>query len=267
MTRRVCFTNEKGGVAKSTTCEAFAASLRRRGMRVLMVDLDAQPGNLTFHVGGDKAARGTYELLTARRPTRDEVRSSIQPTEAFGDLMAADVNLADVDSLLDRRIQRELVLCRALDAVEGDYDFVLIDTPPALQVRTTNGIAAADDVIVPTLAEVSSAVGVMTTLQFCDLLREASPRDVRIAGVAIVSLDMVRRREGMEASIAEGAGRLGARTFSTRVRCAVAARDAQERRVPLVAHAPASTAARDYEDLVDEYLEGIATIQIDDYNQ
>ena len=71
--RVIAFANQKGGVAKSTTAEAFAASLTARGHAVLMVDLDSQPGNLSMHVGADKSLPGTLKLLDLRHPTQEKV--------------------------------------------------------------------------------------------------------------------------------------------------------------------------------------------------
>ena len=78
MARIITFSNQKGGVAKSTTAEAFAAELTARGFRVLMVDMDAQPGNLSLHVGADKGRRGSGDMLLLARPTEEGVSGCIQ---------------------------------------------------------------------------------------------------------------------------------------------------------------------------------------------
>ena len=188
--RVIAFANQKGGVAKSTTAEAFAASLTARGYAVLMVDMDAQPGNLSMHVGADKSLPGTFELLERRRPPRERVLRCIQPTRSFGDVICANEGLDDADRFLSSRVGRELALSRALEPILGDYDFVVVDTPPALQVRTLNGIAAADDVVVPCMADASSVAGMEAVLECVaevgELVRGTEPR---VAGIVVMRYD------------------------------------------------------------------------------
>ena len=90
MARIITFSNQKGGVAKSTTAEAFAAELTARGFRVLMVDMDAQPGNLSLHVGADKARKGSGDMLLLAKPTEGSVSDCIQDAGGFGDIVAAE---------------------------------------------------------------------------------------------------------------------------------------------------------------------------------
>ena len=78
MSRIIAFSNQKGGVSKSTTVEAFAAELTARGFRVLMVDMDAQPGNLSLHVGADKELKGSGDMLLLAKPTEGSVSDCIQ---------------------------------------------------------------------------------------------------------------------------------------------------------------------------------------------
>ena len=162
--RVITFANQKGGVGKSTTAESFAASLTTRGYAVLMVDMDAQPGNLSMHVGADKSLPGTSELLELRRPRLEKTLRCIQPTRSFCDVICANEELDKADKLLNSRMGRELTLSRSLEPILCDYDFVVVDTPPALQVRTLNGIAAANDVIIPCTADSSAVAGMQAAL-------------------------------------------------------------------------------------------------------
>ena len=257
--RVITFANQKGGVAKSTTAEAFAASLTARGYAVLMVDLDAQPGNLSMHVGADKSLPGTSELLELRRPTREKVLRCVQPTHSFGDVISANERLDDVDKYLNSRMGRELMLSRALEPILGDYDFVVVDTPPALQVRTLNGIAAADDVVVPCMADVSSVSGMTAVLEYVaevgEFVRGAQPR---VAGVVVTRYDARNSLEPeMLEQIAEIAAEYDAPLLGQGVRNTVNARKAQYDGVALSEYAPQSTAALDYEKVVSAYLDGI----------
>ncbi|MBP3884597.1 MAG: ParA family protein [Olsenella sp.] len=257
--RVIVFANQKGGVAKSTTAEAFAASLTARGYAVLMVDMDAQPGNLSMHVGADKSLPGTLELLELRRPTREKVLRCIQPTRSFGDVICATEELDTVDKFMNSRMARELMLSRALEPILDSYDFVIVDTPPALQVRTLNGIAAADDVVVPCMADVSSVVGMKAVLECAaevgEFVHEADPR---VAGVVVTRYDARNSLEPeMLDQIAEIAAEYDAPLLGQGVRNTVNARKAQYNGVALGEFAPQSTAALDYEEAVSAYLAGI----------
>ena len=257
--RVITFANQKGGVGKSTTAEAFAASLTARGYGVLMVDMDAQPGNLSMHVDAEKGLPGTFELLEHRRPARERVLRCIQPTRSFGDVVCANEGLDDADRILSSRVGRELMLSRALEPILEDYDFVVVDTPPALQVRTLNGIAAADDVVVPCMADASSIAGMEAVLECVaevgELVRGAEPH---VAGIVVTRYDA---RNSLEPElldrIAEIAAEHDVPLLGQGVRNTVNARKAQYSGVALGEFAPHSTAALDYEEAVSAYLAGV----------
>ena len=257
--RVITFANQKGGVAKSTTAEAFAASLTARGYAVLVVDMDAQPGNLSMHVGANKSLPGTLELMAFRRPERKEVMRCVQPTRSFGDVVSANEELDEADRRLNSRLGRELVLSRALAPILGDYDFVVVDTPPALQVRTLNAIAAANDVIVPCTADSSAVAGMQAVIDCVDevgeLVRGAQPR---VAGIVVTRYDARNSLEPeMLDQIAKIAAKHNTRLLGHGVRNTVNARKAQRDGVSLSEFAPQSTAAVDYEEAVSAYLASI----------
>ena len=260
--RVIAFANQKGGVGKTTTAEAFAASLTARGYAVLMVDMDAQPGNLSMHVGADKSLPGTYELLEYRRSTREKVLRCIQPTRSFGDVICANEALDNMDKSLGSHMARELILLRALEPILDDYDFVLVDTPPALQVRTLNGIAAADDVIVPCMADASSIAGMQAVLECVaevgEFVRGAEPR---VAGIVVTRYDARNSLEPeMLGEIAKIAEEYDIPLLGQGVRNTINARKAQCNGIPLGEFAPRSTAAMDYEEAVSAYLAGIGLL-------
>lgn len=260
--RVITFANQKGGVAKSTTAEAFAASLTARGYAVLIVDMDAQPGNLSLHVGANKDLPGTQELLEHRHSTRERTLRCIQPTHSFGDVVCANDELDDVDRRLSSRVGRELVLSRALAPVLDKYDFVVVDTPPALQVRTLNAIAAADDVIVPCMADPSSVAGMEAVLdcvaEVGEFVRGATPS---VAGIIVTRYDARNSLEPkMLDRIVEIADEYGTCLLGRGVRNTVSARKAQYNAEALNEFAPQSTAAIDYEEAVSAYLKSVGIV-------
>ncbi len=149
--RIVAIANQKGGVGKTTTCVNLAASLAATRKRVLMVDLDPQ-GNATMGSGVDKydLPVSIYDVLVHATPVLDVRRSGTEAgfdvLPANGDLTAAEVELLDTE-------HRERRLADALTAVTADYDFILIDCPPSLNMLTLNGLVAADSVLIPMQCE------------------------------------------------------------------------------------------------------------------
>ena len=245
MARIVAFSNQKGGVAKSTTVEAFAAELTARGFRVLMVDMDAQPGNLSLHVGADKERKGSGDMLLLAKPTEGSVSDCIQDAGGFGDIVAADERLDTVDDRLNSRVGRERILDRALATIQSSYDFILVDTPPSLQVRTLNALAAADDVIIPTRADLSSVAGVSSVLDVLYDIMTVTSHDIDLVGIALADWDP-------RLSLAKEDR--GARVLGRPVRHATAAAQAQRHGEPLRVFAPSSTVHEDYRELVSAYL-------------
>ena len=146
MPRIIAIANQKGGVGKTTTCVNLAASLAAMRKRVLLVDLDPQ-GNATMGSGIDKygVERSIYDVLVHRAPLRQVVVATVESgfdvLPANGDLTAAEVELMEVDG-------RERRLRAALIEGGADYDYMLIDCPPSLNMLTLNGLVAADGVII-----------------------------------------------------------------------------------------------------------------------
>lgn len=150
MARIIAIANQKGGVGKTTTAVNLAAALARTPQRVLLVDLDAQ-GNATMGSGVDKRQieASTFEVLLQE----SQARAAIVRTAEDFDLMPANIDLTAAEIQLMQAPAREQRLKSALEPLRQDYDWILIDCPPALSVMTLNALTAADSVLIPMQCE------------------------------------------------------------------------------------------------------------------
>ncbi|WP_434778806.1 ParA family protein [Neisseria sp. Ec49-e6-T10] len=179
--------NQKGGVGKTTTAVNLAASLAKKGKRVLVVDLDPQ-GNATMGSGINKGniKHGVYHVLLGEHSVKEVLLKS--PTGEF-DVLAANRNLAGAEIELVQEIAREMRLKSALDEVKEQYDFIILDCPPSLTLLTLNGLVAADGVIVPMVCEYYALEGLSDLVSTLRKIRQTINPKVDILGVLKTMFD------------------------------------------------------------------------------
>lgn len=180
MTRILAIANQKGGVGKTTTSINLAASLALAGRHVLLIDLDPQ-GNATMGSGVDKrsAKESVYDVLLGWR-TIAEARLV---TSSRYDLIPANRELAGAEVELVNLPERETRLREALKAIEQEYDFVLIDCPPALNLLTVNGLCAAQAVMIPMQCEYYALEGLSDLVQTIKRVRQHLNPKLEIEGL------------------------------------------------------------------------------------
>ena len=187
MAKIFCVANQKGGVGKTTTAVNLAAGLAQIGQRVLLVDLDPQ-GNATMGAGINKATLkvSIYEVLLGMT---DVSTARLRSDNGGFDMLPANRELAGAEVEMVQLEQREKRLKDALALVDPEYDFILIDCPPALSMLTLNGLCAAHGVIIPMQCEYYALEGLSDLVNTIKKVHAKLNPDLKIIGLLRVMFD------------------------------------------------------------------------------
>ncbi|MET0731047.1 MAG: ParA family protein [Solirubrobacterales bacterium] len=238
--------SQKGGTGKTTTVRTLADVLRRRGKRVLAVDLDPQ-GNLSDYFDVPPEADPTIgDVLMGRATIADAAHDGVVP---------ANLSLAEAELALAGKMGRELTLRRALAGAADDWDLILIDCPPSLGLLTVNALVAADHALLTAEAQYFALQGVEQALEVVELARDSLNPDLSWLGVVLTIADLrtVHSREA-QASLKE---HVGDKLFAATIRQSIAYAESAERAVSILDHRPDLGA--DYETLAQEVLDRLGT--------
>ena len=251
---RIAVANQKGGVGKTTTSLCVAQILRSRGFRVLLVDTDAQCNSTKFYEAPTQGKATVLDILCGDEPALNCVQHTSK-----GDIIASDKLLSEAENMVKVDERRFTHLKRSLKSVEDNYDYIIIDTPPAIGVALKNVLAAVDYVIIPVEESGWSLDGLMDFAQALDLARDNNEK-LKVAGILVVKAKGRTRKSKRIGELAtKVAEKLGSKCFKTKIRESVSCTEAlTEYYVPLNEYAPDSTTNEDYKNFVDELLEEIS---------
>ena len=189
MSRVIAIANQKGGVGKTTTSINLSACLAEKGKKVLLIDMDSQ-GNTTSGFGFEKNEldKTVYEVL------REEVsiEEAIIPVEECFEnlfLIPANRNLAGAEIELVTRENMQYILKKQLEPIKDNYDFIIIDCPPALGMLTVNAMTASDSVLVPIQCEFYAFDGLSQLIYTIELIQDSLNPDLYIEGVVFTMYD------------------------------------------------------------------------------
>ena len=252
MGRIIAIANQKGGVGKTTTAINLAACLAETGKKILLIDCDPQ-GNATSGLGIDKdhLENSIYEVLL------DEcgIRQAMQAVDGVENLtvLPSNVNLAGAEVELLEVEDKEYILSNTVDYIRDDYDYILIDCPPSLNILTVNAMTTADSVLVPIQCEYYALEGISQLIHTVELVQERLNPDLTIDGVVFTMYDArTNLSADVVASVREN---LNTKVYNTIIPRNVRLAEAPSHGLPIHLYDSRSSGAESYRNLAREIIE------------
>ena len=249
MGRVIAVANQKGGVGKTTTAINLSAALAEKGKKVLLIDMDSQ-GNVTYSSGVDSPQYSITAVLGEDCRT-DEALIHCK----YYDLLAADSYLTNVE--MAEGVESTL-LKNAIEPIKSNYDFIIIDTPPALGNLSFNSLVASDYVVIPTEPRPFALQGLGALHNTIESVRNSQNKTLKVLGILLIKYSnrTVLNRD-IKDMIEDYAKQMNTIVFDTSIRDGIAVPEAQTVRQPLIDYAKSSKPNIDYKAFTTELLQKI----------
>ena len=246
----ITIANQKGGVAKTTTTASMGYELSQRGYKVLLIDMDAQ-GDLTYYFNSaSDEGKTMYDVLCKNA----EMTEVIIPISDNLSIAPSDILLAGAEQELSRT-GKEYTLKEKLEAVRNEYDYIIIDTAPALGILTVNAFTVTDEVIIPSNAGIFSAKAFIQLSKTIDTVKKYLNHKIVISGILITRYNPHTNIAKAVKQTAESIGEnINTKVYNTFIRNACAVEEAQYNQTVIQDYNKNSNVSQDYRSFVDEYL-------------
>lgn len=251
MSRVIAIANQKGGVGKTTTSINLSACLAEMGKKVLTIDLDPQ-GNTTSGLGieKDELENTVYELILGESPVRKcLVKTQIENLYVLPsnvDLAGAEIELLGVNN-------KEYILKNEIDYIKDDFDFIIIDCPPSLNMLTINAMTTADTVLVPIQCEYYALEGLSQLMHTISLVQTRLNPNLEMEGVVFTMYDA---RTNLSLEVVENVKRnLNQTVYKTIIPRNIRLAEAPSHGLPINIYDSKSTGAESYRELAKEVIE------------
>ena len=250
MGKIIAFSNQKGGVGKTTTCVNMSSYIATKGKNCLLVDLDPQ-GNATSGLGFAKSdiKNSVYNVLIDEMPLEDAV---IKTCIDNLDILPSSIDLAGAEVELVYVKDRERVLRKVLQKAKDTYDYIMIDCPPSLGLLTINALASSDTVIIPIQSEYYALEGLSQLMNTIKLVVKHLNESLKIEGVVLTMKD---NRAIISRQITDEIKKyFGKRVYETAIPRNIRLAEAPSHGVPILLHDTKCSGAKAYLALTEEFL-------------
>jgi chromosome partitioning protein len=248
----IAIANQKGGVGKTTTAINLSAALATRGRRTLLIDLDPQANSSITFLDVRALERSMYDVLAGHAALGDVIR----PSEVKHlDVAPSRIALAKLETQLVSEIDAHFRLKDRLAGMNGSYDFVLIDTPPALGLITVNALVAATHLLIPVQSSYFALEGTDDLLETVDRIRSRPNPDLKLLGAVITLHD---KRTTLARDVQKAVlDVFGGRVFKTTITKSIRLEESPAHRESIFTFAPQSSGAYEYYRLCEEVIERV----------
>ena len=243
--KTISIMNHKGGTGKTTSSINIGAGLAKKGLKVLLLDIDSQ-ANLTEGLGVGDPEESVYDSI------RENKKLPILNISKNLDLVPSSIDLLGAEMEIVSKIGREQILHKLLKPIRSEYDYIIIDCPPSVGLLTVNAMVASDTILLPLQGEYFAYKGVDRLLGIVNEVRDNLNDKLEIGGVFITQINPNRiLTKTIVEKLTED---LQDKVFDTKIRINVALAESQLQGQTIFDYAPESNGAKDYEMLVDEIL-------------